>query len=67
MAIAMAILLRIDFEMRVDGIQAINKGSANKATKSAALKRVKDEVVDVIEGVIDSTPTGKSSRGVSHD
>lgn len=33
MAIAVAILLRIDFEMRVDGVQAMNKGFASKAQK----------------------------------
>ena len=62
MAMATAILLRIDFEMRVDGIQALNKGKKAKPQKRVRLKKAKQNVNDVIEDVIDdvqlATPYG---------
>jgi len=36
MSIAVAILLRIDFELRVDGVQALNRGEKRKAKASAS-------------------------------
>jgi cell division protein FtsW len=65
MAIATAILIRIDFEMRVDGIQAINKGGSNKTAKKPRAKKAKQKVNEVIEQVIDNV-TGKNSGG-QHD
>ncbi|WP_340676929.1 cell division protein FtsW [Paraglaciecola sp.] len=38
MAVAVAILVRIDFEIRVDGIQAMNKGFAAKGQKKSAVQ-----------------------------
>ena len=48
MTIAVAILLRIDFECRVDGVQAISKNKADKGKKRAqkALDDLAAEVVD---------------------
>ena len=46
MAVAVALLLRIDFEMRVDGVQAISKNKTNRLSKS------KKKVTDVIDAVI---------------
>jgi cell division protein FtsW len=51
MAIAIAILVRIDFEMRVDGIQAINKGGQSKNDKNAKASSGKQKVKDVIDDV----------------
>ncbi|MEP2651465.1 MAG: cell division protein FtsW [Paraglaciecola sp.] len=56
MSIATALLLRIDFEMRVDGIQALNKGKKAKVQKRACVKQGKQEVADVIEDVEVSAP-----------
>ncbi|MEP0356022.1 cell division protein FtsW [Paraglaciecola sp.] len=56
MSIATALLLRIDFEMRVDGIQALNKGKKAKVQKRARVKQGKQEVADVIEDVEVSAP-----------
>lgn len=56
MSIATAILLRIDFEMRVDGIQALNKGKKAKVQKRTRIKQAKQEVTDVIEDVEVSAP-----------
>lgn len=38
MAIAVAILMRIDFEVRVDGVQALQKGGAERKSKKAKNK-----------------------------
>jgi cell division protein FtsW len=61
MAIAVALLLRIDFELRVDGVQALNTGSAAKVKRSkgkvtkAAKQRVTDELDDVIDAALEQT------------
>lgn len=64
MAIATAILIRIDFEMRVDGIQAINKGAA-AGNKKSALKKAKQQVKEVIEDVDLVSPSHKQSAGLT--
>ncbi len=64
MAIAVSLLLRIDFEMRVDGVQAMGKGSKGnrKSNRSPevkedpqaeAKKRGKAKVNDVLDSVFD--------------
>jgi len=53
MSVAIAILVRIDFEMRVDGIQAINKSGALKGRKRTLIRKAKQEVNSVIEDVLD--------------
>jgi cell division protein FtsW len=53
MSVAVAILLRIDFEMRVDGIQAINKVGAAKGNKKTLVRNAKQKVNTVIEDVIE--------------
>lgn len=58
MAIAVAILLRIDFEMRVDGVQALNKGpkgAAQAKTKRPTPKgkNAKQDVTEVLDEVIE--------------
>ena len=54
MSVAMAILVRIDFEMRVDGIQAINRGSSAKSKSS---RKSKQKITKEIEdGEIDTAP-----------
>jgi cell division protein FtsW len=53
MSVAVAILLRIDFEMRVDGIQAINKVGAVKGNKKTLVRNAKQKVNTVIEDVIE--------------
>ncbi|MCF2948600.1 cell division protein FtsW [Paraglaciecola aquimarina] len=55
MAIAVALLLRIDFEMRVDGIQALNKGAAKSNKKRTTNKKPKQKVAEVLDEVIDET------------
>ncbi|MGY0592443.1 MAG: cell division protein FtsW [Paraglaciecola chathamensis] len=64
MAAAVGLLVRIDFEMRVEGIQAINRGckakpnrgkdkSKAKATSSAGKKKVSTVLDDVAYAVVD--------------
>jgi len=53
MSVAIAILVRIDFEMRVDGIQAINKAGAAKGKKRILIRKAKQKVNTVIVDVID--------------
>jgi cell division protein FtsW len=53
MSVAVAILVRIDFEMRVDGIQAINKAGAAKGKKRTLIRKAKQKINNVIEEVID--------------
>ncbi|WP_293759479.1 cell division protein FtsW [uncultured Paraglaciecola sp.] len=53
MSVAVAILVRIDFEMRVDGIQAINKSGTARGKKRVLVKKAKQEVNMVIEDVIE--------------
>lgn len=43
MSIAVAILIRIDFELRVDGVQAISRKPRKASPKKRASKRGKDE------------------------
>jgi cell division protein FtsW len=63
MVVAVAILIRIDFEIRMDGIQAINKGTDNKVAKKSRLKQAKKNVNAVIEQVISQVqPTVASSK-----
>jgi cell division protein FtsW len=67
MAIAMAILLRIDFEMRVDGIQALNKGKGKGAGKDKkAQKRAKQEVADTLDNVIEDAQVVAEQKARSH-
>ncbi|WP_299080848.1 cell division protein FtsW [uncultured Paraglaciecola sp.] len=64
MSVAVAILVRIDFEMRVDGIQAINKGGVSKSNKKILIKQAKKKVSAVIDEVqADSTP-GRHGGGL---
>jgi cell division protein FtsW len=63
MSVAVAILVRIDFEMRVDGIQAINKAGAAKGKKRILVRKAKQEVNMVIEDVIDESQLEPSSNG----
>jgi cell division protein FtsW len=70
MSVAVAILVRIDFEMRVDGIQAINKSSAAKSKKRILVKKAKQEVNIIIEDVIEDAPLESSTNvkfGDAHD
>jgi cell division protein FtsW len=62
MSVAVAILVRIDFEMRVDGIQAINKSSAAKSKKRILVKKAKQEVNIIIEDVIEDAPLESSTN-----
>jgi cell division protein FtsW len=70
MAIAVAILIRIDFEMRVDGIQAINKGGSAKTNNKPRIRKAKQKVNDVLDEVIDEaqilTPPAVKS-GAAYD
>lgn len=71
MAIGVALLLRIDFELRVDGVQALNTNSAAKTKRNkvkvtkAAKKRVTDTLDDVIDVALEQTRqkanTGRAS------
>jgi cell division protein FtsW len=73
MSVAVAILLRIDFEMRVDGIQAINKVGAAKGNKKTLVRNAKQKVNTVIEDVIEEAqlqpfPNANSEKsGGLHD
>lgn len=62
MSIAVAILVRIDFEMRVDGIQAINKGRSARGKKSTSVKKAKQKVNSVIEDVIEDVQIDPATR-----
>jgi cell division protein FtsW len=55
MAIAVALLLRIDFELRVDGVQALNTKSTIKGKRSRVKvsKEAKTRVTDELDDVID--------------
>lgn len=57
MAVAVALLVRIDFEIRVEGIQALSKGKS-KTKKS---KTAKQKVNKVIDAVIEA------EQGAQHD
>ncbi|MCV2884886.1 cell division protein FtsW [Aestuariibacter sp. AA17] len=50
MAIAVALLVRIDFELRVDGVQAMSKGRAKKRTGKQAVNDVIEQVKASQEG-----------------
>lgn len=52
MSIAVALLIRIDFEMRVEGVQAISRKRRAKATKSSAKKSADSDTFD--EEVVDA-------------
>lgn len=70
MAVAVAILVRIDFEMRVDGIQAIDKGGVGKNDKKTRVSNGKQKVKDVIEAVVDDVEfesTNTKDAGGQHD
>jgi cell division protein FtsW len=70
MAVAVAILVRFDFEMRVDGIQAINKAGAAKGKKRTLVKKAKQQVNMVIEDVIDEAtlePSASTKAGGLYD
>ena len=43
MAVAVAILVRIDFELRVDGIQAMNTGNSNKGARKNLAQQAESE------------------------
>ena len=55
MAVAVALLIRVDFELRMDGVQALNKNSPAKAKRSKAkvTKAAKNGVRDELDEVID--------------
>jgi cell division protein FtsW len=70
MSVAVAILVRIDFEMRVDGIQAINKSGALKGRKRTLIRKAKQEVTSVIEDVVDEVqiePSASATVGGLND
>lgn len=48
MAIAFALLIRIDFELRVQGVQAISKGKSRKSTSSKGKQKV-NKVLDELQ------------------
>ncbi|MFT4994069.1 MAG: cell division protein FtsW [Paraglaciecola sp.] len=54
MAVGVALLLRIDFELRVDGVQALTKKSPEKVT-TVAKKRVTEELDDLIDLALKQT------------
>lgn len=54
MAVAVALLVRIDFEMRVEGVQALSTTGGAKKIKSA-----KKKVTDVIESLSDKEKGGQ--------
>lgn len=66
MAIAVAILVRIDFEMRVDGIQALNKGKPSKSKRKQSKVKQKgtDTSADVIE---DGQVVAEQKAGANYD
>ena len=70
MAVAVAILIRIDFELRVDGIQAMNKGFAAKGQKKSAnqsdsrLSEAKSSVKQVIDKLANRGSSLKTAGGL---
>jgi cell division protein FtsW len=67
MAIAVAILIRIDFEMRVDGIQALNKKRTTSRPKKSKAKG-SQAPVEVLDEPIDETQVVLNDKaGASHD
>lgn len=70
MSVAVAILVRIDFEMRVDGIQVLNKLSEPKGKKRTLIRKAKQKVNTVIEDVVDEVridPSADAKGGGPHD
>ncbi|WJG08729.1 cell division protein FtsW [Aliiglaciecola sp. LCG003] len=51
MTVAVSILIRIDFEIRVDGVQAMSKGNKSKSTKGKS--KVKKLLTDVAQGDVE--------------
>ena len=67
MSIAVALLIRIDFELRVDGVQAMNRNTAKKPPKSGKrqVTNIMDDVIDVaVEDVKQRRKTKKSEAEV---
>ncbi|MFT5674915.1 MAG: cell division protein FtsW [Paraglaciecola sp.] len=69
MSIAVALLIRIDFELRVDGVQAMNRNgnSPKKPPKSGKrqVTNIMDDVIDVaVEGVKQRRKTKKSEAEI---
>lgn len=52
MAVAVALLVRIDFELRVDGIQAIDTGAKSKKAATSGKKKVANVLDDVAYAVV---------------
>ena len=70
MSVAVAILVRIDFEMRVDGIQAIKRSGMAKGKKRTLIRKAKQEVSTVIEDVIEEAlpkPSANAKAGGLYD
>ena len=71
MSVAVAILVRIDFEMRVDGIQAINKTGVAKGNKSRLVRKTKQKVnaviEDITEDITEEVPLESSTSAKSED
>lgn len=60
MSVAIAILIRIDFEIRVDGVQAMSKSQAAKSGAKKAKSKAKRKVNKVIKDVIDAEHGGNN-------
>lgn len=54
MAIAVGLLLRIDFELRVEGVQALSKGEKKKKAAKKKAKALIDEVAETGEDIAES-------------
>ena len=61
MAVAVALLMRIDFELRVDGVQAIKQ--SKRVQKKA--QNARQKVTEVIEGVVEAVSGGDKSESKS--
>lgn len=55
MAVAVALLVRIDFEIRVEGVQALSQGGSKK------LRNAKKKVTQVIEHLVDKESGGQDA------
>ncbi|WP_269520810.1 cell division protein FtsW [Alteromonas sp. BMJM2] len=65
MSIAVAILLRIDFELRVDGVQALNRGEKRKTKGSASNAKPKTDADSNAPGSTKSAGANAVSQAAS--
>ncbi|MFT4937360.1 MAG: cell division protein FtsW [Paraglaciecola sp.] len=63
MSIAVALLIRIDFELRVDGVQAMNRNrNSGKKTAKSGKRKVTEMMDDVIDVAVDDVKQRRKTK-----